>query len=143
MFKPVRVVATLILFASIIMIFVAAFPLDEPFLCISAGISRLSFGFIFTDPLDSLCHHTVSRLYVVHPFLHPLRSYRGKEDVRDGLMRARQRDIGLENTFMIIMLSVRYYLGFTSYTMGTRTVVEAQCLGWSAMKFKYVIKLTM
>jgi len=40
MFKPVRVVATLILLASIIMIFVAAFPLDEPFLCIIFVITQ-------------------------------------------------------------------------------------------------------
>lgn len=96
MFKPVRIVATIVFLAMIGLIFVGAFvikidvsvPYDRlmflttdlrfarftsQFLCLSECLLIPAAAQLVTHPLISLCDSRISGLYVVYTLLHPIR----------------------------------------------------------------------
>ena len=69
MFKPVRVIATILMLVSIILVFIAAFVLNDGVLCISAcsALSNRATKKFYLIYIRSLCYHRISCLYVVYP----------------------------------------------------------------------------
>ena len=92
MFKPVRVVATIVFLAMIIMIFISAFILGNGTLCISESPLPLLF-FLFLSPFLALCSNEgcslrrarVPRVPLVHAIVHPLCAHCSAQSVWNGI----------------------------------------------------------
>ena len=87
MFKPVRLLATIVFLASIALVFVGAFVIGNDVcppapllgsysplvqvLCLSKSRRHSPTP---SDLFRSICHHRVPRIYLVLSFLHPVRT---------------------------------------------------------------------
>lgn len=111
MFKPVRIIATILFIASIALIFVGAFVLRsgvrntllvitsqhhidrsliiQQLLCISKLLSRF-LSCVMPEYRSSFRHHRVPCVYMVHTFVYPIRTFRGSQSIRYGIENANE-----------------------------------------------------
>lgn len=87
MFKPVRVVATIVFLGSIALVFVGAFVIGNEILCIGASLCLI----IYSSTHNSMRPHSIrdnriSRIHMVHALVHPLRTVRRAQDGRHGVI---------------------------------------------------------
>lgn len=88
MFKPVRVVATILFFATIGLVFVGAFVIGSE-VRPATPESQAYHSLQHIDPVHHLRDHRVPRLHVVLSFIHPLRAYSREKYGRDELAATR------------------------------------------------------